>query len=625
MCVSATGDEQGLFPTSLYTQFDWSMRQYYFSDHVTNAPSPSSYPVWLPLSPFRIHEDLLYGEKEVPNQKRRNVLLLAVVPDVNDTSSQNVICERGTAEQDNAQQAKSSSRCYKSWQRKEILQAMKKIQQWSGSAIGNAHFRVQVISITDPTLLTWIRRSIFVVAPSEHVCIGSESRIMWTAFENGAIPVVIGPAHQLGLPEFGIDHPVPELRPDSIEQGLLNMMHPFFFLPIFANASESRNSSGSNGSDPTAIFNLDLEIHTASRDRALVRLQRRVAKFYKKLHQQLKCRHIFDHTQPAPPLPPLQPQKQPFQHLLDSYRYWNKYHHHPLATSNGTSLEHSYRSALRAVDQCIAPSPLRIFALENLAAVEHIEAITQQQQGRLGWQTNNRRSLVTISEALRTTLSFCSERMLFPWLPKLLFSASALTWNLGAMRSAEQFTQEALRYNPLSVQYLSQLIEIWQQMKDRGGGDASVGGGTLVPSDGNAGDTWSNDPIVQVARYAHLLHNISGYKDQNWSVANLHVVAKWWRVQELKFRASPAQEQEKKGKEHSPLVEMSSTVMLPGLGAAARKTEESIVVEIKSLLAHEIVPMEKGDKDAVDELLWLLDREDTSPLLLLLEMGEAGS
>ena len=31
--------------------------------------------------------------------------------------------------------------------------------------------------------------------------------------------------------------------------------------------------------------------------------------------------------------------------------------------------------------------------------------------------------------------------------------------------------------------------------------------------------------------------------------------------------------------------------------------------------------MERGDLDAVDELMWLLDREDTSPLMVLLEMS----
>ena len=43
------GDQQGLFPTSLYNQVHWSMRQYYFSDHVINRKTS---PLWLPLGPL---------------------------------------------------------------------------------------------------------------------------------------------------------------------------------------------------------------------------------------------------------------------------------------------------------------------------------------------------------------------------------------------------------------------------------------------------------------------------------------------------------------------------------------------------------------------------------------------
>ena len=118
-----------------------------------------------------------------------------------------------------------------------------------------------------------------------------------------------------------------------------------------------------------------------------------------------------------------------------------------------------------------------------------------------------------------------------------------------------------------------------------------------------------------MAKYANLLQNISGYKDSHWSVAPLGVVKKWWRCDELE-------------NQNNVLGVHTFDVESTGLSTSSMWTQSSdgksggyVFEDIASLLStksgKKIIPMEQGDKDAVDELLWLLDREDTSPLLVL--------
>jgi hypothetical protein len=270
----------------------------------------------------------------------------------------------------------------------------------------------------------------------------------------------------------------------------------------------------------------------------------------------------------------------------------------------------SYRAALVAVEKFVGPPPLRIFALENIAATEQIEGMLKQEQGVMGWQKHNRRSLVAISEALRIVLGeFSTERILFPVLPKLIIGGGAWSWILGAVRSAERMTQEALGFNPMSVQYFEQLIKLWRQMRDRGWEtrDARSGGHNVVKK-----ETLPVDPIDQVARHAKFLWNSSGYADGIWSVPTSRVVKKWWRYDELEI----------KNRKESQLVETGQREHDRDDDHSRGGDETESTENIVSILEKKnVVPMERGDLDAVDELMWLLDREDTSPLMVLLEMG----
>jgi uncharacterized membrane protein YgcG len=665
------GDRQGLFPTSMYNQVSWSMRQYYFSDHVSSTGQAS--PMWLPLGPMFVQEESgtggasgasgasgpsgsgSGGNDGPPFEKEKDTLLLAIVPDSDDKSTESMICERGTAEQSTAHAA--GPRCYGTWQRKEIVKAVKSLQQWSTEEAeqekqntnrDESNFpssfprRIKTVSKNDPNLLDWMRRSIFVISSSEHLSTGSESRVMWTALENDAIPIIAGPAHQLGLKEFGTDHPLPELNPSMFSKELIKLMKPFLFSSVVRTTAFTVQDS----QEPQdQLEQHDLEIQNASRNRQLMHLRRRVALWYKNFYKNIQCRHIFDqdhhHHHHQQQQQQRQPQKLPFEYLLESYIHWNKYHQSKRTGRSGSHLEHSYRSAFIAVKQQVSPSPLRIFALENLAAVEQTEAMNKQNNHIMGWQQHNRRSIVTISEALRIVLGeFPSERILYPWLPKLLHGASALAWNLGALRSAEQLTHEALRYNPLSVEYLKQLVEIWKQLSNRagdGGGGSGGSGGSGSGGSGqvalmNANDNENrtrveednnNDPIYQMSKYANLLQNISGYKDSHWSVAPLGVVKKWWRCDELENQNNVL------GVHtfdvESTELSTSSMWTQSSDGKSGGYVFEDIVSLLSTTSGKKIIPMEQGDKDAVDELLWLLDREDTSPLLVLLEMGEEGS
>tara|TARA_B110000208_G_C11312324_1_gene262909 strand:+ start:127 stop:459 length:333 start_codon:yes stop_codon:yes gene_type:complete len=103
---------------------------------------------------------------------------------------------------------------------------------------------------------------------------------------------------------------------------------------------------------------------------------------------------------------------------------------------------------------------------------------------------------------------FSTERILFPWLPKLLAGAGALSWNLGAFRSAERLTQMALRYDPMSVNILHQLVGIWKQIKDRNSTTIDT---AVAKKESSSSSTTSDDPIEQVAQHASFLTNNSGY------------------------------------------------------------------------------------------------------------------
>jgi hypothetical protein len=91
--------------------------------------------------------------------------------------------------------------------------------------------------------------------------------------------------------------------------------------------------------------------------------------------------------------------------------------------------------------------------------------------------------------------------------------------------------------------------------------------------------------------YYHVL------QDKNWTAASASVAKKWWRCDEL-WNSNTKQSMVHQ-KEPSPDI-------------------------VSIILKRNPVPMEEGEKDAVDELLWLLDHEDTSPIVVALETMEMG-
>ena len=616
------GDKNGLFPLSIYNLVDWSMRQYYFGDQMEGNDVLRP-PLWLPLSPLVVAKSVsMFEDKNDNNDDERDILLLAVLNDEDDTTTQTLLCGRGTAETEDANDSdsddtyndlppRSSRRCYKSWQEKGINEAIQELQLREEKSGGNVK-RFHRIRKNNPNIVSWMKRSVFVVGSTEHLSTGSESRVMWTALKHGAVPIIAGPAHQLGLAEFGKHHPLPEVNPTKWRSELVNIVEPYL---------SSSNSSNNNNNN-------------TKKDHRIVLLRRRVALWHKKFQQQMSCKHLFATTTTTESNPSFlsidgSVGTHPFEHLLESYVQWNKYHAsfssvNPSATPSATSTENaaqrdslglsvlqtSYRAALVAIEKFVAPPPLRIFALENIAATEQIEGMLLQEQGIMGWQKHNRRSLIAISEALRIVLGeFSTERILFPWLPKLLIGAGALSWNLGAFRSAERITQEALGFNPMSVQYFEQLIKLWRQMRDRGWETHDARRNGSIHDVVKKEETLPVDPIDQVARHARFLWNSSGYADGHWSVPTSTVVKKWWRYDELEIKNTAKDSQLVEGRrqeEHERF----------------EHDQDHSTENIVSILEKKnVVPMEHGDLDAVDELMWLLDREDTSPLMVLLEMS----
>merc|ERR1711871_1231927 len=71
-----------------------------------------------------------------------------------------------------------------------------------------------------------LRNASFVVAPPEHLSIGCESRLLWSALHAGAIPIIAGPADKLGLASLGSEHPLLQVPPDNWRDGLVNLLSP---------------------------------------------------------------------------------------------------------------------------------------------------------------------------------------------------------------------------------------------------------------------------------------------------------------------------------------------------------------------------------------------------------------
>ena len=393
------GDQRGLFPSSIYAEANFSMREYYYPDHVVGLSRP---PRWLPLSPMFFQNSVVdiesnekSGGRDNGNSNSRDVLLLAIIEDKNNqTDTKNLLCGRGTAESTHSNSGGSGSsgssgsgggnlqrRCYKSWAQQDITEVMNM----------SSYFVTK--NSNDPDLLMWIRRSTFVIAPPEHVSIGSESKILWTALENGAVPIIAGPAYQLGLEEFGRKHPIPEVKKTHWKAELLLFVKPFLEQHEELQGDQGVQQEDEQGKEKE----VDQEFTTVSVEvvrRQLLRLQQRVASWYQQFRRSMSCKHIFDEEDDGKESDIVL--QHPFEFLLSSYIHWNQAVNSQAKKVNQNQVNHldlSYRAALFAVEMNISPSVLRIFALENVAAAEQYKGLKIREEGQAHWQENNRRSL----------------------------------------------------------------------------------------------------------------------------------------------------------------------------------------------------------------------------------------
>ena len=356
-----------------------------------------------------------------------------------------------------------------------------------------------------------------------------------------------------------------------------------------------------------------------------------------------------------------QRQKQPFEFLLQSYQAWERYNIWP---DRENLAEETYLAASSALRLGLEPSLLRIFAHEQMASVEQLKSLAVKRTGVFGWQAHNRRALVAISEALRVVLGeFTSERPLFPWLPKLLLGAGALAWDLSATRAGEALTKAGLAFNPLSALALEQLLSILREIQRHGAPSTHVGAGTAVVAAAQGQPEIDKEQqqqqqqqrrrrqqkeeeeqaqakyekasskdaikyrIQSLHDYMTWVKGSTGYSCNDacrrfdverwtrWPVLSKHTAGLWWRSDELhvpRYGVGVGEEKvedyEEKGRDADHESKELSTNSV--YTYAARLVEE---------MAASCIPIQSGERDGVDELMWLLDTEDTAPLMTLLE------
>ncbi len=646
-CV-VLGDRYGVFPTSMLGVngvFDWTARQFYFQGFV-GVP-------WIPLGPMTVPAaPWVENDKDDDTgdggdggggvESMRPVLLLVVFFE----EPPQLICEHMSAEE--SSNATGAERCYGDWRNAGIQEAVDILRRQSSASL----IRVERMPRNlDPSahagLQAMLRNATFVACPAESLGIGSESRLMWSVLEAGAVPIIAGPAHKLGLAPLGARHPLPQVRSHGWRRGLVSLLSP-----VLRNLADGGEASGA--------VSLDAAVAHGS----LARLRKRVGAWWRTFRVATSARlaHAVregrQRWRRRSSLSSAAAGGHAFLSLLSSYRAWVDHHqqrprHHDL-------LEESYRSAWRAVRNGLDPPPLRVFAFELMAGVEQALAEARRKQRAHGWQSPNRRSLVCVSEALRIVLGeYGAERGLFPWLPKLLLAAGALSWDQTALRAAESLTRTALAFNPLSAPSLEQLASIYDQIRWRkdaaaeATSEAAAQATTTdlesvsrtdqqvapVPFNADVEVVVVDDPVESIRRFAGMVRDGQGDRDaagrRKWAVAEGTVVARWWRSADLPFRvwnhrASGGSEDgeargdgDDSGGEVVAAVNSGPRSLLPqdrpgmiwGFGGTGGGGGGAAGPDATA------VPLAPGEPDSVDEISFLLGGggADVGPLLVLLE------
>ena len=86
-------------------------------------------------------------------------------------------------------------------------------------------------------------------------------------------------------------------------------------------------------------------------------------------------------------------------------------------------------------------------------------------------------------------------------------------------------------------------------------------------------------------------------------------MALWWRADELKIHNHNSVTDASRLENGGPISSREVSTW------SARTDAARLVEE----MAASCIPIQQGERDAVDELLWLLDTEDLAPLFTLLE------
>ena len=621
------GDNAGIFPTSVYSSADWALRQYHFEDHMQtyNNDMHKVVPRWLPLGP------MFQPQSRELDEEHKPILVLAVID--HQLSERSILCDRESAEQnhnDDKVGPNYSARCYSDWRRQGILEGMaylkRKLHQPRFDSTMEKAGKVRVVfSPSQEDLQELVRNASFVVAPPEHLSIGSESRLLWTCLESGAIPIINGPTSNLGLPELGEDNPLPQLSSGDWKNGLIRIMSPLVRSMMgLASTGETRQGNVSN------IF-----VSQAAAHRQIVRLRSRVQLWYTDMKASMLTRIIDDvkdvrrHIESGTRYTLSSRRKQPYEYLLQSYKAWDSYNALIQAKNYKDAedfMEETYLAASSSLQLGLEPTLLRIFSHEQMACVEHRRSFQAKRKGVYGWQSHNRRALVAISEALRVVLGeWESARPLFPWLPKLLLSAGALAWDLSANRAGEALTLASIAFSPLSVNALEQLVGILTQLKRH---DSAVM--TRARRFDTKSDRNNERKMGSLLKYIDWLKQFTGYtcnanckqdleeRWSRWPVLSERIAARWWRADEFRSRI-----QSQSADKH--VIGLSQEIETPEsnnmLGSGELTTESSSLDAVRLLdeMSESIIPVKAGERDAIDELLWLLDGEDTSPLMTLLE------
>jgi len=229
--------------------------------------------------------------------------------------------------------------------------------------------------------------------------------------------------------------------------------------------------------------------------------------------------------------------------------------------------------------------------------------------------------------------------------------AGALAWDLSATRAAEALTKAGLMFNPLSAPALEQLMGILREIQRHSTPSKQHTAVLLEKPHGENEEPRSNyeeedqekikkgssedrtkTRIQSLYDYVTWIKGSTGYACNDacqefeaerwtrWPALSKRTAALWWRCDELKLpKHGVGVDRENYYKERDDeekVVNERSDPMGKEVSMNSDHTYAALLVEE---MAASCVPIRNGERDAVDELLWLLDTEDTAPLMTLLE------